>query len=327
MMEPYDLAQVCAFLAARDRFLLLTHRRCDGDTLGSAAALCRGLRSIGKTAYVARNEDVTPRLDFLCRELRAPADYAPETVVAVDIADEGLLPASLERFRGRSDLLLDHHPSNKGYARCGLVRPAACATGEIVWEVLGGLGAGFDLPTWSALYTAVATDTGCFKFSNTTPLGHRIAGEAIANGINFLKINREFFEKKSHARLEIERALYNSLCFSDDGLVCGAVLTRAVIDGARANYDDLDNISTLTMALERVMAGIVLTENADGSFKASVRTHRPVDATAICARFGGGGHPRASGCTMHGSGREALAQLLRAAGEQVAASDLTQADV
>ena len=106
MMEPYDLAQVCAFLAARDRFLLLTHRRCDGDTLGSAAALCRGLRSIGKTAYVARNEDVTPRLDFLCRELRAPADYAPETVVAVDIADEGLRPASLERFRGRSDLLL-----------------------------------------------------------------------------------------------------------------------------------------------------------------------------------------------------------------------------
>ena len=326
-MQRFELPQVRDFFRGRDRFLILTHKRCDGDTLGSAAALCRGLRSVGKTAFVAPNEDETPRLRFLCDGLLAPAEFAPETVVAVDVADESMLPPSMAAYRGRVDLVLDHHGTNRQYARAGLVRPSACAGGEIVFQVLELLGAAFDRDTWAALYTAVSTDTGCFKFSNTTPLAHQIGAGAIANGINFLKINREFFEKKSHARFELERALFDGLRFSADGRVCGSVLTRAHIDGARANGDDLDNLSTLTMALEEVLVGIVLTQNKDGSYKVSVRSHRPVDASAICGRFGGGGHPRASGCTVEGDGAEGLARLMAAAAEQIAATDLSTAEL
>lgn len=327
LMERYDLSQTCEYLKARDRFLILTHRRPDGDTMGSAAALCRGLRAIGKTAYVAENEDDTPRLSFLCGELYAPDGYRPQTLVSADVADEALLPPSMDEYCGRVGLALDHHGTNRAFAEAGLVRASACATGEIVFEVLEAMGAPISLPVWEALYTAVATDTGCFKYSNTTPLAHRIAADAIANGINFLKINREFFEKKSKARFKLERALYDGLIFSRDGLSCAVALTRAQIDETNANGDDLDNLSTLTMALENVLVGIVLTENEDGSYKVSVRTHRPVDASAICARFGGGGHPRASGCTMHCDGREALAKLMEAAHAQIAATDLSLADV
>lgn len=325
-MEQYELSQVCTFLKARDGFLILTHRRPDGDTLGSAAALCRGLRKFGKTAFVARNEDDTPRLSFLCGTLYAPEAYRPETIVAVDVADEKLLPPSMAAYCGHVELALDHHGTNRDYAQHGLVRPSACAAGEIIFQVLSALGISFDLPIWEALYTAVSTDTGCFKFSNTTPLAHQIAAECITNGIDFLRINREFFEKKSRARFQIERALFDQMRFSQDGLVCGTALTRTQIDGAHANGDDLDNLSTLTMSLERVMVGIVLTENADGSLKASVRSHKPVDASAICARFGGGGHPRASGCTMRGDGDAALARLMTAAEEQIAATELCGAD-
>lgn len=326
-MEPYDLLQVRDFFQARDRFLLLTHRRPDGDTLGSAAALCRGLRRIGKTAFVAKNEDDTPRLSFLCGPLYAPENYQPEAVVSVDVADEELLPPSADGYRGHTDLVLDHHGTNRAFAARGLVRASACATGEIIWQVLDVLGSPIDIPIWEALYTAIATDTGCFRFSNTTPLGHRIAADSIANGIDFLKINREFFEKKSRARFQVERALFDGMVFSTDGLVCGTILTRAEIDAAEANGDDLDNLSTLTMALEQVLVGIVFTENRDGSFKVSVRSHRPVSAAAICARFGGGGHPRAAGCTMQGDGLVALQKLMAAAQDQIAATDLSGADV
>jgi len=326
-MEQYDLSQVCGYLRGHDRFLLLTHRRPDGDTLGSAAALCRGLRGVGKTAFIAHNEEDTPRLSFLCGALLAPDDFVPETIVAVDVADEELLPPSMEVYHGRVGLVLDHHGTNREFARKGLVRPSACATGEIIFQVLEGLAAPIDLSTWEALYTAISTDTGCFKFSNTTPLAHRIAADCIANGINFLKINREFFEKKSRARFQIERALFDGLTFSKDGLICGTILTHGEIDAANAGGDDLDNLSSLTMALEQVLVGIVFTENQDGTYKVSVRSHRPVDASAICARFGGGGHPRASGCTMRGDGANALHLVMEAAAEQIAATDLRDADV
>ncbi len=296
MSNPHEL--VLALLRG-DSFLILTHRKPDGDTIGSAAALCALLREQGKTAFVAHNEEITPKLSRFVEDMLPPDGFMPGCVVAVDIADEQLYCPSMEQYKGKTDICIDHHPSNKEYAKLTFVAPRAAATGEVIWLLCDIMNQAPTEAICEAIYLAVATDTGCFRYSNTTSLSHEIAGACIEAGIDFMPINREFFEKKSRGRLAIERHIYENLKLSDDGKIAGCYLSRKAIEGAAADDDDLDNLSSLLMQIEGVSCGIFLTQTKDlSALKASVRTQRPVDAGAICANFGGGGHPRAAGCTL-----------------------------
>lgn len=319
MSRPVDLVEAGEWLLEHDDYLILTHRRPDGDTVGCAAALCRGLRQKGKRAFVFPNEDLTPRLGFLLEGLTAPAGLLPAHILAVDIADPALLTEGEAPYGGRVALCIDHHPSNTGYAERLLLQPRAAAAGELVFLLLETMGVTPELPIWEALYIAVATDTGCFRFSNTTPLSHEIAARAIGAGLDFHKHNHTFFEAKSKVRFAIERRMLDRLRFSPDGRVCCSWLDRGWLDSIAATDDDLDNLSTLTMSLEGVDCGIILTQNrGDRRYKVSVRTHKPADASRICQRFGGGGHPRAAGCTVDGPAEQAAQRLMAAAGEELA---------
>lgn len=314
-----DLQQAARRLEQADDLLILTHRRPDGDTVGSAAALCRGLRQRNKRAYVAHNEDLTARLGFLTEGMLPPEDFVPGMILAVDIADTALLTPAQSVYADKVALCIDHHPSNTGYASELLLWPAAAATGEIISQLLLELGAELTQPIWEALYIAVATDTGCFKFSNTTPLAHRLAADAIEAGVDFHRHNHTFFEAKSKCRFEIERRMFDLMRFSEDGRVCCSWLERAWLDSIGAGDDDLDNLSTLTMSLEGVDCGIILTQNRGTlDYKVSVRTHKPADASRVCRCFGGGGHPRAAGCTLSGPAEEAMERLMQAAREELA---------
>ena len=319
MSKHIDVQQAAQRLLGAQHILILTHRRPDGDTVGSAAALCRALRKAGKDVWVFANEDITPRLGFLLEGLTAPAGYQHDCVVAVDIADTTLLTDSAKQFAETIDLCLDHHPSNKEYAGELVLHGKAAAAGEVIYQVALALGVEFDLPMWEALYIAVATDTGCFKFSNTTPMAHRIAADAIEAGLDFLPHNRTFFEQKSKVRFLIERKMFDDMIFSDNGEICCSWLDRSWLNEIGATDDDLDNLSTLTMSLEGVRCGIILTQNKkDKAYKVSVRSHRPADASRICANFGGGGHPRAAGCTVDMPAQEACCALMAAAAEELA---------
>ena len=319
MSRMLDVQAAADRLLGADRILILTHRRPDGDTVGSAAALCRALRQKGKEAFVFANEDITPRLAFLLEGMVAPEGYPYDCVVAVDIADTTLLTDGAKQFADRIDLCLDHHPSNKEFARELVLHGKAAATGEVIYLLAKELGVQFDLPMWEALYIAVATDTGCFRFSNTTPLAHRIAADAIEAGLDFLPHNRTFFEAKSKTRFLIERKMFDDMIFSDNGEICCSWLERSWLNEIGATDDDLDNLSTLTMQLEGVRCGIILTQNKkDKAYKVSVRSHRPADASRICQNFGGGGHPRAAGCTVDLPAEEACKALMAAAAEELA---------
>ena len=185
--------------------------------------------------------------------------------------------------------------------------------------VLADLDVEMDAAIAEAIYVGTATDTGCFKFSNTTPLAHRIAADAIEAGLDFLPHNRTFFEAKSKVRFMIERKMFDDMIFSDNGEVCCSHLERAWLNEIGATDDDLDNLSTLTMQLEGVRCGIILTQNKkDKAYKVSVRSHRPADASRICQNFGGGGHPRAAGCTVDLPAEEACKALMAAAAEELA---------
>ena len=168
--------EAARWLMEHDGFLILTHKRPDGDTIGCAVALCHALRSQGKTAWLLPNEDATTLFTPYLGGVLAPADFVPAHVVAVDIASQGLFPKSAEGYRDKVELCIDHHPSNEGYAQYNCVEADKAACGEIICALIKEWGP-LTPQTALPLYVAVSTDTGCFMYSNTSPNTHRVAAE------------------------------------------------------------------------------------------------------------------------------------------------------
>lgn len=288
------------FLKTHDRFLILTHCRPDGDALGSAAALCRGLRKLGKTAAVLPNPEITERYAPYLREYEAGADYAPETVVSVDLAEEGILQTNGDAYRGRIGLSIDHHPSNRGYAAMTLLEADRASCGEIIHALLTALLGEIDRETATLLYIAVTTDTGCFRYKNTTPETLRTGAALLEAGASN-DLNRTLFMKKRRSRLMLESAIIAGLdFFMENEAVIGTV---TLADRARfgVTETDMEDIAAVTGQVEGVETSITLRENEGGKWKVSVRTGQYANADAICAEFGGGGHGMAAGCTLEGS--------------------------
>ena len=221
-----------------------------------------------------------------------------------------------EPYKGKVDLVIDHHGSNDGFGKKNLIRPDAGGCAEVLYDVLTALGVKFTADIAECIYIGVSTDTGCFKFSNTTAHSHAVAAACLTAGIDGGEINRVLFETKSRPRFEMERIVFDTMEFHENGAIAVAVLWRRDIDHAGADMDDLDSIASLTRQIEGVQIGITLTEKPDGTVRVSVRTTKEMDAAAICKKVGGGGHIRAAGASFTCGMAEAKAAMLKAAEEQ-----------
>lgn len=297
MRTPQEAA---AFLRSRDNFLILTHIRPDGDTLGCGAALCCILRGLGKTAAVLPNDRTSAGYAPYMVGLWTEEGYEPDTVVTVDLASESMFTDNAEPYRGRVDLAIDHHINGGQFSPRRCVYPERAACGEIIYEIavaLGQLTPEVALP----LYVAVATDTGCFAFSNTTEETHRVAAELIATGIDYRAANKRHFRTKSKRRIAMEGELLRSLDFFNDDHIMFLTISRAMIDRLHLDEDDLDNVAALGSQIEGVDCAITLRQQENGEdWKASVRTTEWLNAADLCKVFAGGGHAEAAGCILHG---------------------------
>ena len=309
--------EAAEFLRAHDGYLILTHKRPDGDTIGCAGALCRTLRNLGKTAYVLPSLDATALLGSYLEGCTAPEDFAPETVVSTDVASLGLLPPSAEQYRDRIALAIDHHPSNEGFAKETCLEADKAACGEIVWKICKELG-GPDEQAAALLYLAVSTDCGCFVYSNTTANTHRVAAELMDMGIPYQRINKLHFRTKSLKRLKLESLLTQRMEFYHGGAVVVAPITLELLDSIGAS-EDTEDIAAFAGQVEGVRHSVTIREHENGEFRISLRTNADLlNASRVCARLGGGGHAAASGCTVRGSLDEAKAAILAAIDAELA---------
>ncbi len=290
--------ETAGFLLAQDRFCILTHRRPDGDTLGSAAALCRGLRKLGKTAAVLENPDMTDRFAPLLDGLTTAAPGPKDTLISVDVAAPRMLPAAFEPYLPRIALRIDHHASATGFTPRELVDAGAAACGEIIFDVLRLMGAALDADMAAALYTAVSTDTGCFRFANTTGHTLRVAAACADAGAPLFALNQTLFDTVSLARLRMQGWMVEHGRFLADGRMAICPIPKAVEEQLGAGEDDMDNLSSFLRSVEGVELAATLRESDDGTVKLSLRAVPGIDCGAICARFGGGGHAGAAGGTM-----------------------------
>ena len=307
-------AETAAWLLSRDRFLLLTHVRPDGDTLGCAAGLCAALRTAGKTAAVLPNPETTETYADYVAPYLAPADYRHETVVSVDIASTGLFPENARPYAGSVDLAIDHHPSYEGFAARSCVDPSLAACGELIYDIclaLGQMDGEIALP----LYVAVSTDTGCFVYSNTTPNTHRVAAALMEFGPFYRKVNKRCFRTKSLPRLRLESLLLSSMEFHDGGAIAIAGLSRAMMEEARAGEADAEDMAAFAGQIQGVRISATLRELAPDRTKVSLRTDESLNATRTCALLGGGGHAAAAGATVDlplAEARRAVLDAIRA---------------
>lgn len=305
------IQETAAMLQTMNRVLLLTHVRPDGDTIGSAAALCQALRDMGKTAYLLPNAGTTETYQPYAEGYWGAADFEPDYVVSVDIAALSLLPENAKKYAGRIHLSIDHHPSNEGFAPHLCVMPEMAACGEIVYEIvrlMTPVTQEIALP----LYVAVSTDTGCFVYSNTSAHTHRVAAALLETGIAVAGVNKALFRTKSRTRLAMEAWMAEWAEYYDNDRVVIMQIPRSLCLDYKATEADVEELSSLAALVAGTDCGVTLRELEGGRVKISLRTGPRVNATAVCALLGGGGHAAAAGATISGSMKEAKQAVLQA---------------
>ena len=312
-----DAKAAAAFLKENDDYLILMHASPDGDTLGSGSALCIALQRLGKRAKAVCPEEIPHRFDYLFKAVEKP-EFEHKNVVCVDIADTKLL-AEMKKVGDTAELAIDHHSSHKNYAKRDFVEPESAACCELIYAVIKELGVAIDKDIASCLYTGIATDTGCFKFSNVTPRTHEIAAEMIANGADFGAINYAMFVVKTQGRIKLEQETLKNMQFFADGKIAVITAPLSLINSIPdIDTDDIGALANIPREIAGVEIGICVKEKKAGVFKASLRTSDNFDAAEIARRFGGGGHARASGCSFNGTTMEkAVESIVKASVEAV----------
>lgn len=305
------IKECAAWLNEHDDILILTHVRPDGDTLGGAAALCSALHRTGKNAALYNNPDITPKYMKYVKDFVSD-NFDFTCTLAVDVAEAHMLPPG---FTGAVDACIDHHPSNSHYAENLLLNGSKASCGEIVLEVIKQLCGNVTAQEASLLYMAVSTDCGCFRYANVTSETFAAASELLQYGAEVQKLNFDLFRQVSRARMTLEGSILSELKYFFDGKVVAATVTRKMMSDTGATENDCDDIAGIPGKVEGCVVSLVIRELDDNKCKVSVRSQKVFDSSALCARFDGGGHKMASGCTIEADPDETLKMLVSAISE------------
>ena len=290
--------ETAQYLLTHDNYTILSHRRPDGDTIGSSAALCLGLRSLGKTAHVLYNAEVSSRFAWLHQGLTKENVEEGDIIVSVDVASPGMLPKAFQNLLGKIALRIDHHGSATSFTDVELVDPGSASCAELVWDVLSMMGVKADQKIAEAVYVGVSTDTGCFRFANTTAHTFAVAAECARANARIYELNQELFETNTLGRLRMQAWIVDHMQLLKAGEMAIVSIPKAVETAIGVTEDDMDNISSFPRTVAGVCMAATLRETSDGDTKISVRAVPGYDATKITVKFGGGGHKGAAGASL-----------------------------
>ena len=311
MKENLSVSRAAELLMQRDNITLLCHRRPDGDTVGSAFALYYALKTLGKEVRVLCADPLPKLYDYLYpgykpgRILYEPVEY----VVAVDVATAGMLGSLEERYGTMVDLCIDHHPSNSDYAAQTCLWSEAGACAEPVAAIIKAIGLPVSGRIAECIYTGLATDTGGFRYSNTSADSMRLAAEIMESGVDTALLNTRIFESESKAKVLAEAAMMSALQFYADDRIAVMPVTLAVRAATGVTGEELEDVAGIPRKIEGVQLGITIKEHED-ECHISLRSKEPVNADEIAKVFGGGGHRFAAGCTIKASVEEAAGLLV-----------------
>jgi phosphoesterase RecJ-like protein len=314
-----DLAEARQALDRAKHPLLTTHVNPDGDGLGSELGLYRFLTARGKKATVLNASPTPNAYKFLDPEgfiqPYGRGDPLPEDVdllVALDFGKwERLGPMSeVACNSGLPVLCIDHHPSEGEFGEPQVINDRACATGEIVYDLLKSYGDPLSPPAAEALYTAMMTDTGSFRFSNTNVRTHLIIADLMKVGVNPAMVYSHIYESNHPARLRLLGLTLSELQVSTDGRIGWIAVTQEMLRKAEARPEDTEDFVDLPRTLGGVQVSILFIELATGIIRISLRSKGIVRVNEVAMSLGGGGHPFAAGIRVKGPLEDAVPLVL-----------------
>lgn len=305
------------------KLAIIVHARPDGDCIGSAYALSVLLSSVSCKSRIICADPLPKRLAFIAQMTSLPTvltpteipdDYSPKQVnaVALDIA----APAQFGSLEGVYNVALsfDHHARSTPFCDRYL-SPESSATGEIVWRIAREwvrMGYIKEIPSRmaSAVYAAISSDTGCFRYSNVTPTTHRIAAQLVTIIPEHYDIDRLLFDTKTPGRLAAEQTALELLSLHDNGKISICSITLEEMEAKNLAGEDLDAFIDIARSVAGVEIAFSVRQEAEGAYRVSARSNSNADVSALCAAFGGGGHIKAAGCTICASSISEACEIL-----------------
>jgi phosphoesterase RecJ-like protein len=304
-LEPKEAAEL---LKKQDRFVILSHASPDGDTMGCAYALAHALKSLGKKVSLECADPLSPRFSYMTDNFNSD-NVNDGFIVSVDVADIKLLGDLEEKYRGKVRLAIDHHQSHVRFAEKTCLKLFAAAA-ELVYIIIKETGAEITSEIAKCIYTGIATDTGCFRFPNTTKQSHLITAELMdTTSFEIYELNHILFDTKTKERLDLEFFAISQIQYFFGGKCAILLLDKEHLD--TVDSEDVNGISILTRQIKGVEIGATIKEKAPGEYKVSLRSNNRIDVSKISGTFGGGGHYSAAGYKFNGTSRECIHTLIR----------------
>ena len=300
-------------LLDRRRFLITSHARPDGDSIGSQLAMAYALDALGKDVRLI-NADPAPLhyMEFPGLErIEIARTFQHTDVDAVIVMESGdLKRTGVDGLDGRFVVNIDHHQGNSFYGSLNWVDESAAACGEMVFDLVEALGVPLTIEIATHVYLAILTDTGSFHYSNITPKTFEICRQAVLAGVNPAAMARRVFDQNSFGKLKLIGALLDAMELIDEGRLAVLYLDDAMLAACGCTHNDTEGVINLPLTAREIQAVAFFKVSADGTVRVSMRSKYDVDVRVVANHFGGGGHKNAAGCTVDGPYAEVRAKLL-----------------
>ena len=294
------LDEVMNQIGRRQKFILTSHARPDGDAVGSALACCEILRSMGKQADVVLSDGVPglysplPYADSVLRDV----DQAPDAEAAIILECDGIARTRLSGLEKHYLINIDHHATASPFGDVNWIDPSACATAEMIFRLANEAGVKITPEVATCLYTAVLTDTGAFCFNGTTERTFALAQDLVRCGADPVKIAQHVYFSTQLSKMRLLGAALSSL--HRDGSLAWMHVTHKTMEHCESQEEDCEGLVNYALAIEGIEVALFFREQPDGRFRVSLRSKGTVNVAAVAAAFGGGGHECASGCGIEG---------------------------
>lgn len=319
-----QLQRAAQFIREHDDFLVVSHVNPDGDAIGSTCAVGCILQQLGKTYVLANQCEVPRKFQFLkgAPDIVRLGEASPERtfpyVITVDCADEMRIGDAAKAITDQALLLnIDHHSTNDGYGDVQLISKFAAATAEVLFDLVHVLDLPWDSDLAACVYTGLLTDTGGFRYSNTSPKVMKIASELLSHGINPGELAEKLLEKVTFPHVLLLKRALSSLSFTSDRKIAWICASLADIQETGASPEDMEGLVNYPRNIEGVEVGLLFKQMGDDEVKISFRSSGSVDVSLIAKSFGGGGHMRASGATVRGTLQDVTERVVQAVNQAI----------
>ena len=297
-----EVQQIVEVIRSRERFVISSHARPDGDSIGSQMAMAYALRALGKEVLIVNADPAPPPLqqfpgvdDIV---IAKNVDGLFDAAIIMECGD--LARTGVEGLDRCPVINIDHHPDNMSYGAINWFDASAAACGEMVFDLVAALGVRLTANIATHIYVAILTDTGSFHYSNISPRTFEICRRALESGVDPVRVARNVYDSNNMGRLKLFGSVLSTMQLDGSGRIAIVYLDHEMARAAGGTYEDTEGLINLPLTVKEIQAVVFFKQIEGEQYRVSMRSKGDIDVSSVAKEFGGGGHKNAAGCTVSG---------------------------